>query len=106
MFDGDKKAGGMMRTQIPRFRLPEAVTDEECGYITDMGIELHLGETITSLKDLLKQGFDAIFVGSGAPRGRELEHARAARKPKRTSISASTGCPACLSATRPRSASA
>jgi len=73
MFDGDKKTGGMMRTQIPRFRLPEAVTDEECGYITDMGVELHLGEAITSLKDLLKQGFDAIFVGSGAPRGRELE---------------------------------
>jgi NADPH-dependent glutamate synthase beta subunit-like oxidoreductase len=73
MFDGDKKTGGMMRTQIPRFRLPEAVTDEECGYITDMGVELHLGETITSLKDLLNKGFDAIFVGSGAPRGRELE---------------------------------
>jgi formate dehydrogenase (NADP+) beta subunit len=73
MFDGDKKTGGMMRTQIPRFRLPEAVTDEECGYITDMGIELHLGEIIASLKDLLKQDFDAIFVGSGAPRGRELE---------------------------------
>jgi NADPH-dependent glutamate synthase beta subunit-like oxidoreductase/ferredoxin len=73
MFDGDKKTGGMMRTQIPRFRLPEAVTDEECGYITDMGVELHLGETITSLKDLLGKGFDAIFVGSGAPRGRELE---------------------------------
>jgi NADPH-dependent glutamate synthase beta subunit-like oxidoreductase/ferredoxin len=73
MFDGDKKAGGMMRTQIPRFRLPESVTDEECGYITNMGIELHLGETISSMKALLKQGFDAIFVGSGAPRGRELE---------------------------------
>jgi NADPH-dependent glutamate synthase beta subunit-like oxidoreductase/ferredoxin len=73
MFDGDTKAGGMMRTQIPRFRLPESVTDEECGYITDMGIELHLGETISSMKALLKQGFDAIFVGSGAPRGRELE---------------------------------
>jgi NADPH-dependent glutamate synthase beta subunit-like oxidoreductase/ferredoxin len=73
LFDGDKKAGGMMRTQIPRFRLPEAVTDEECGYITDMGVELRFGEAITSLKDLLKQGFDAIFVGSGAPRGRELE---------------------------------
>jgi len=73
MFDGDKKTGGMMRTQIPRFRLPESVTDEECGYITDMGVELHLGEPITSLKSLLTQGYDAIFVGSGAPRGRELE---------------------------------
>jgi formate dehydrogenase beta subunit len=73
MFDGDAKTGGMMRTQIPRFRLPEAVTDEECGYITDMGVELHLGQRIDSLKQLLGQGFDAIFVGSGAPRGRELD---------------------------------
>ncbi|HEY3919669.1 MAG TPA: FAD-dependent oxidoreductase [Stellaceae bacterium] len=73
MFDGDGKTGGMMRTQIPRFRLPESVTDEECGYITDMGIELHLGEPIKSMKELLKRGYDAIFVGSGAPRGRELE---------------------------------
>ncbi len=73
MFDGDGKTGGMMRTQIPRFRLPESVTDEECGYITDMGIELHLGERIDSLKTLLAQGYDAVFVGSGAPRGRELD---------------------------------
>ncbi len=73
MFDADPKAGGMMRTQIPRFRLPESVTDEECGYITDMGIETHFGERIDSLKKLLTQGYDAIFVGSGAPRGRELD---------------------------------
>jgi formate dehydrogenase (NADP+) beta subunit len=73
MFDGDGKTGGMMRTQIPRFRLPESVTDEECGYITDMGIELHLGHRIDSMKALLAEGYDAIFVGSGAPRGRELE---------------------------------
>ncbi len=72
MFDGDGKTGGMMRTQIPRFRLPESVTDEECGYITDMGVELHLGQRIDSLKKLLSEGYDAIFVGSGAPRGREL----------------------------------
>ncbi len=73
LFDQDGKTGGMMRTQIPRFRLPESVTDEECGYITDMGIELHLGRRIDSLKALLAEGYDAIFVGSGAPRGRELE---------------------------------
>src|SRR5215469_12102421 len=73
LFDGDPKAGGMMRTQIPRFRLPESVTDEECGYITDMGIELRLGQRIDSLKQLLGEGYDAIFVGSGAPRGRELD---------------------------------
>ncbi len=73
LFDGDPKAGGMMRTQIPRFRLPEAVTDEETGYITEMGLDLRLGQRIDSLKQLLTEGYDAIFVGSGAPRGRELE---------------------------------
>ena len=73
MFDGDGKTGGMMRTQIPRFRLPEAVTDEECGYITDMGVGLRLNHRIDSLKALLVEGYDAIFVGSGAPRGRELD---------------------------------
>jgi NADPH-dependent glutamate synthase beta subunit-like oxidoreductase len=73
MYDQDAKTGGMMRTQIPRFRLPEAVTDEECGYITDMGIELRLGRRIDSMKALLAEGYDAIFVGSGAPRGREIE---------------------------------
>jgi formate dehydrogenase (NADP+) beta subunit len=73
MFDSDAKTGGMMRTQIPRFRLPESVTDEECGYITDMGVNLHLNHAVDSLKGLLAQDYDAIFVGCGAPRGRELE---------------------------------
>src|SRR6201997_3873774 len=73
MFDGDAKTGGMMRTQIPRFRLPEAVTDEECGYITDMGVDLRLGHSIDSLKALLSEDYDSIFVGCGAPRGRELD---------------------------------
>ncbi len=73
IFDADAKTGGMMRTQIPRFRLPESVTDEECGYITDMGVELRMGRRIDSLKTLLAEGFDAVFVGSGAPRGRELD---------------------------------
>jgi formate dehydrogenase (NADP+) beta subunit len=73
MYDSDGKTGGMMRTQIPRFRLPEAVTDEECGYITDMGVGLRLNQHIGSLKALLAEDYDAIFVGCGAPRGRELE---------------------------------
>jgi NADPH-dependent glutamate synthase beta subunit-like oxidoreductase/ferredoxin len=73
MFDGDAKSGGMIRSQIPRFRLPESVIDEEVGYITDMGIELRMGQRIDSLKALLAEGYDAIFVGSGAPRGRELD---------------------------------
>jgi len=74
LYDGDPKAGGMIRSQIPRFRLPESVIDEEVGYITGIGgIELRLGQRIDSLKALLGEGYDAIFVGSGAPRGRDLE---------------------------------
>ena len=72
LFDGDARAGGMIRSQIPRFRLPESVIDEEVGYIVDLGMELRLGERVDSLKSLLAQDFDAIFVGTGAPRGRDL----------------------------------
>jgi formate dehydrogenase beta subunit len=73
VFDGDPNAGGMIRTQIPRFRLPESVIDEECGYILDLGVEFRGGERIDSLRELLAADFDAIFVGSGAPRGRDLD---------------------------------
>ena len=73
VFDGDKRAGGMIRSQIPKFRLPDSVIDEECGYILDLGVEFRGGQYIDSMKKLLGQGFDAIFVGSGAPRGRDLD---------------------------------
>jgi NADPH-dependent glutamate synthase beta subunit-like oxidoreductase len=73
VFDSDPQAGGMIRSQIPKFRLPESVIDEEVGYITGLGLELRLGQRIDSLKALLAQGYDAIFVGSGAPRGRDLD---------------------------------
>ncbi|HUI94497.1 MAG TPA: FAD-dependent oxidoreductase [Xanthobacteraceae bacterium] len=73
VFDQDPKAGGMMRTQIPKFRLPERVIDEECDYILNLGIEFRGGKRIDSMKALLAEGWDAIFVGSGAPRGRDLE---------------------------------
>jgi NADPH-dependent glutamate synthase beta subunit-like oxidoreductase/ferredoxin len=73
LYDQDRLAGGMMRTQIPKFRLPERVLDEECGYILDLEPELRLGERVGSLKALLVEDYDAIFVGCGAPRGRELE---------------------------------
>jgi NADPH-dependent glutamate synthase beta subunit-like oxidoreductase len=73
VIDQDPKSGGMMRTQIPKFRLPETVIDEECDYILGMGIEFRGGTRIDSLKGLLAEGWDAVFVGSGAPRGRELE---------------------------------
>jgi len=73
IFDQDPKAGGMIRTQIPKFRLPESIIDEECSYILDLGIEFVGGKRIDSLKGLIAEGWDAIFVGSGAPRGRDLD---------------------------------
>jgi NADPH-dependent glutamate synthase beta subunit-like oxidoreductase len=73
VFDQDPKAGGFMRTQVPRFRLPESVIDEECGYILDLGVDFVGNRRIDSLKALLAEGYDAIFVGCGAPRGRDLD---------------------------------
>ncbi|HEX2512508.1 MAG TPA: FAD-dependent oxidoreductase [Xanthobacteraceae bacterium] len=73
VFDQDPKAGGMMRTQIPKFRLPDSVIDEECDYVLNLGIEFRNGKRIDSLKALLAEDWDAIFVGSGAPRGRDLD---------------------------------
>ena len=73
VFEAEAKGGGFMRTQVPRFRLPEAVIDEEVGYILDLGVDFRGGTRIESMKALLAQGYDAVFVGSGAPRGRDLE---------------------------------
>src|ERR1700742_3583431 len=73
IYDQDPFAGGMMRTQIPKFRLPETVLDEECGYILGLEPETRFGQKVTSLKSILDENYDAIFVGCGAPRGRELE---------------------------------
>ncbi|TAJ74331.1 MAG: 4Fe-4S dicluster domain-containing protein [Phenylobacterium sp.] len=74
IFDKDSKSAGMIRSQIPRFRLPEEVIDEEVGYIQALGgVEMRFGTPIDSLKALLGEGYDAVFVGSGAPRGRDLD---------------------------------
>jgi formate dehydrogenase (NADP+) beta subunit len=73
VFEADPKPGGFMRTQVPRFRLPEEVIDEETGYILDLGVEFVGNRRIESMKDLLAQDYDAVFVGSGAPRGRDLD---------------------------------
>ena len=73
VYDRDSRAGGMIRSQIPRFRLPESVIDEEVGYITGLGLDMRLGEDIGSLAAVLADGFDAVFVGTGAPRGRDLD---------------------------------
>ena len=73
LFDNLTKGGGMMRSQIPSFRLPESVLDEEVGYILGMGISAHFNHYVSSMRELLSQGYDAIFVGTGAPRGRDLD---------------------------------
>lgn len=74
IFEALDTTGGLMRTNIPQFRLPPQVLDEEIGYILDMGADLKLNHRIESMKDLLEtEGFDAVFVGTGAPRGKELE---------------------------------
>ncbi len=74
IFEALDATGGLMRTNIPQFRLPPKVLDEEIGYILDLGVRLELGHQIDSLKELLDDGgFDAIFVGTGAPRGKNLE---------------------------------
>ena len=73
IFEADRFAGGMMRTQIPKFRLPETVLDEEVGYVLEMQPELRSGQRVDSLQAILDDGFDAVFVGCGAPRGRDLD---------------------------------
>ncbi len=74
VFEKDRSAGGLMRTIIPSFRLPAGVLDEECQRVIDLGVEVRYGEEITSLKALLDDGgFDAVFVGTGAPRGKDLD---------------------------------
>lgn len=73
LFDQDPQLGGMMRTQIPHFRLPVEVIDEEMDYIMGVGNISFVHKRIDSLKDVLAEGWDAVFVGTGAPRGRDLD---------------------------------
>jgi NADPH-dependent glutamate synthase beta subunit-like oxidoreductase len=73
VFDGEAKAGGFIRSQIPRFRLPESVIDEETDYILEMGVDFRAGQRVESLSGLMAEGYDAVFVGCGAPRGRDLD---------------------------------
>jgi len=74
IFEQYGEPGGLMRTNIPSFRLPHTVLNEEIAMITGMGVDLKLNHPITSMRDLLGSGgFDAVFVGSGAPKGKELK---------------------------------
>ncbi|WP_235296543.1 FAD-dependent oxidoreductase [Portibacter marinus] len=72
LYDEWHKGGGMMRTQIPAFRLPEEVLDEEVNYVVDLGIHTHFNTYVSSMKEVLDQDYDAVFVGTGAPKGRDL----------------------------------
>jgi NADPH-dependent glutamate synthase beta subunit-like oxidoreductase len=72
LYDDQKKGGGFMRSQIPSFRLPETVLDEEVNYILDLGVHAHFNHFVSSLRDILDKDYDAVFVGSGAPKGRDL----------------------------------
>ena len=67
------RAGGLMRVNIPSFRLPAQVLDEEINYILDMGVDVRWDSPVTSMRALLAENYDAIFVGSGAPKGKNLE---------------------------------
>ncbi|MDA8117396.1 MAG: FAD-dependent oxidoreductase [Actinomycetota bacterium] len=73
IFEAASEPGGLMRTSIPSFRLPAQVLEDEIGYIVDMGVEVHYDSPVTSLGTLLGDGYDAVFIGSGAPRGKDLE---------------------------------
>lgn len=72
LFDEQKLGGGFMRSQIPSFRLPESVLNEEVNYVLDLGIHTHFNHFVSSLKALLAKDYDAIFIGTGAPKGRDL----------------------------------
>lgn len=72
IFEKHDQTGGLMRTNIPAFRLPAGVLDEEMDYILDLGVDLRLGSGVDSMSALLEENYDAVFVGSGAPRGKEL----------------------------------
>ena len=73
VFEQFEKPGGLMRTNIPAFRLPAQVLDQETQVILDMGVDIRYSTPVSSMKELLDEGFDAVFVGSGAPRGKELD---------------------------------
>lgn len=72
LYDDQSKGGGFIRTQVPSFRLPEKVLNEEVDRILNMGVTSHFNHYVDSLKEIVEKGYDAIFIGSGAPRGRDL----------------------------------
>jgi formate dehydrogenase beta subunit len=72
LFDDQSRAGGFIRTQVPSFRLPEKVLNEEVDRILNLGVNTHFNHSVDSLKEVLDKNYDAVFIGTGAPRGRDL----------------------------------
>lgn len=72
LYDDQDRAGGFIRTQVPSFRLPEKVLNEEINYILDFGVNTIFNHYVSSLKEIIDKGYDAVFVGTGSPRGRDL----------------------------------
>jgi len=72
LYDENPKGGGFMRSQIPSFRLPEAVLDQEVDYVLDMGVTRHFNTRVESMKSILDKNYDAVFVGTGAPKAKDL----------------------------------
>jgi len=72
LYDENPKGGGFMRSQIPSFRLPETVLDQEVDYVLDMGVTRHFSTRVDSMKSILDKDYDAVFVGTGAPKAKDL----------------------------------
>ena len=72
LYDENPKGGGFMRSQIPSFRLPEETLDQEVNYVLDMGVSQIFNTRVESLKSVLDKDYDAVFVGTGAPKGKDL----------------------------------
>src|SRR5579862_6648511 len=104
VFDQDPKAGGMIRSQIPKFRLPDSVIDEETGYILGLGVEFRGGKRVDSMKRCSPRA-GTLFSSAPAHRAGAISTFPAARKRRKTSTSVSTGSPRCRSVTSARSAS-
>jgi formate dehydrogenase (NADP+) beta subunit len=73
IYEQQAKPGGLMRTNIPSFRLPEHVLDDEVAMIVGMGVDVRYNSPVSSMRRVLDEGYHAVFVGSGAPRGKDLE---------------------------------
>jgi glutamate synthase (NADPH/NADH) small chain len=69
MFEALHVGGGVLMYGIPEFRLPKAIVQNEVNYVKNLGVDLRLGNLvgrIHTIPELMKNGYDAVFIGSGA----------------------------------------